>query len=97
MILLVLVRRAFCEMCGGHFDLEPGHEAPAVCPLCGTSDWQFGPESKDSRLIRQGISRAKKRLNPGAKSLKRQKRGRKQWRQFKPKPERESASGNSSN
>jgi hypothetical protein len=86
MILLVVVRRAFCEVCGGYFDLPPGHEVPPICKLCGSFDWLYGPESVDGRLVRQGIKFAEKRLNPGVKSKKRQDRAKAQWRQLKPKP-----------
>jgi hypothetical protein len=86
-ILLVVVRRAWCVTCNGTFDLEPLEIPPARCPLCNSQEWEWGPESSDSRLIRQGIKRLRKRLNPGATSKKRQDRGKKQWRRFKPKPE----------
>jgi hypothetical protein len=47
----------------------------------------WGIESRDSRFIRQGISRLRRKLNPGAKSLKRQEQGKRQYQGFKPKPE----------
>ena len=43
------------------------------------------PEIRDAIYIRKGISKAKRRLNPGAASGKRQNRGKKQWRRFKDK------------
>jgi predicted nucleic acid-binding Zn-ribbon protein len=86
-IVLVIVRRAQCEICSGIFDLEIGEKPPDGCRVCGSTDWLYGPESSDSKYIRQGIKHVKKVLNPGAKSRARQERGRKQWRQFKPKPE----------
>jgi hypothetical protein len=86
-VLICVIRRALCCICEGTFDLEAGEKPPDRCLVCGSPDWEFGPESADSRLIRQGIDRLRKSLNPGAKSRKRQVRGSKQWRQFKPKPE----------
>ena len=85
MIVLVLIRRAVCEVCLDWFDLS-GTLLPEQCPYCGSKDWQYGPEAKDTRLIRMGITKKTKRLNPGTRYLKRREHGKKQWRQFKPKP-----------
>jgi hypothetical protein len=48
-------------------------------------NWETAPEIRDAVYIRKGISKSKKRLNPGAASAARQTRGKKQWRQFKDK------------
>lgn len=85
MIVIIIVRRAVCEVCNGFFDLEFGEDPPAECKLCGSSDWEEAPEIRDAIYIRKGISKAKRRLNPGAASGKRQNRGKKQWRRFKDK------------
>jgi hypothetical protein len=85
-IFVCVVRRAQCMICSGMWDLDAGMEPQEACLWCGSSDWQWGPESRDTRFIRQGISRLRKSLNPGATSKKRQDHGRRQWRQFKPKP-----------
>lgn len=86
-VLVVVVRRALCAVCEGTFDLEAGEAKPEKCPHCRSKDWEWGAASIDSRYIRQGISRERKILNPGATSKRRQDRGKKQWRRFKPKPE----------
>jgi hypothetical protein len=85
MVILVVVRRAHCEICHGFFDLDPGSKLPTECRLCGSFDWLYGPESRDQRFIRQGIKKVKKRLNPGATNQKRQARALKQWNRFKTK------------
>lgn len=86
MIFLAVVRLARCEICTGQWQLEPG-ELPDRCAHCGTTQWQYGPEEKDSRLIRQGIKRLRRTINKGVTSKKRQEHGKRQWRGFKPKPE----------
>lgn len=86
-ILIAVVRRALCAICSGTFDLDAGEEKPERCRHCGSKEWEWGPDSMDSRYIRQGIDRSRKSLNPGATSKKRQDHGRRQWRQFKGKPE----------
>jgi hypothetical protein len=85
MITIVVVRRAFCEVCGKTFDLERDEETPKYCPLCNSYDWEGVKGSQDASLIRKGISKRKRRLNPGAYSRARQQRGKKQWQQFKDK------------
>ena len=93
-ILVVVCRKAWCAICEGMWEIYPDAPAEERCPVCGSLDWMWGPDSRESRMIRQGIMRSKKRLNPGATSLKRREHGRKQWRQFKPKPvESEQAQG----
>lgn len=87
MIVLVIVRRAQCEICSGQFDLSVGEQLPDKCKLCGSLDWMWGVESRESRYIRQGYKKKQKVLDRGATSLKRQERGRRQWQGFKPKPE----------
>ena len=74
-------------MCSEQWDLEPGSETPDKVPALRLCGWEWGPESRDTRYIRQGISRLRTVLNPGAKSRARQERGRKQFKHFKPKPE----------
>jgi hypothetical protein len=86
MIILVIVRRAQCEICSAVWDIEGLEPPPERCPHCQSLIWEFGPEPKDRKYIRQGLAKNPKTLNPGAKSKKRQDHGRKQWRQFKPKP-----------
>jgi len=91
MIVIVVIRRCLCEVCSKTFDLEWGEEPPEKCRVCGSVNWEEAPEVRDATYIRKGISKSKRRLNPGAASRKRQSQGRKQWRQFKPKPVDESA------
>lgn len=83
MIVIVIVRRCFCEICGGSWDLETEEDPPKKCKLCGSVNWEEAPEIKDAIYIRKGIATKKKRLNPGAASRSRQQQGRKQYRQFK--------------
>jgi len=83
MIIIVIVRRAFCEICHKSFDLEFGEDPPANCKLCGSKNWELAPEIRDATYIRKGLATKKKRLNPGATSRARQQQGRKQYRQFK--------------
>lgn len=85
MILLVIVRRCQCEICSGQFDLKAGEELPGECQLCGSLDWLYGVESRESRYIRQGYKTKQKVLDRGATSIKRQERGKRQWRQFRTK------------
>lgn len=85
MVILVVVRRAHCEICHEHWDLPPGSELPRECRFCGSGDWLYGPESRDGRFVRQGIKNKAKRLNPGAKNQKRQERAEKQYQAFKTK------------
>lgn len=83
MILLVIVRRAVCEVCNGTYDLKGDDRPPEVCPLCNADNWLNGKIAKDTAYIRKGMATKKKRKNPGATSAKRQQRGRAQWRQFR--------------
>ena len=85
-IFLAVVRRAWCAICNSLWDIEAGETIPERCPCCASEDWELGPESRESRLIRQGIARQRKSLNPGATSKKRQDHGKRQWRRFAPKP-----------
>lgn len=85
MILLVIVRRAYCEVCHEWWDMGADEKPRERCVFCGSTSWEFGPDPKDSIFIRTGKAHAKKRLNPGAKSRARQEQGLKQWRRFKPK------------
>jgi hypothetical protein len=91
-VYLAIMRIGHCEICNEQFNLWP-QKNPDKCPACGSVDWEWGPECRESIFIRQGIQRARRRLNPGATSKKRQDHGRKQWRQFKPKPEEEKQDG----
>ena len=92
MILLVIVRRAFCEMCGKSFDLQPEEKPPLQCPHCKSLMWMWGPVSEETRSqagvrkIRQGYTKAVKVFDKGARARNRQVRVKAQWRQFKPKP-----------
>ena len=87
MPIFVTIRRVgLCCICNGQFDLQAEEKAPERCVLCGSGDWEFGPESSESRFIRQGITRTRRALNPGATSKKRVDHGKRQYRQFKPKP-----------
>ena len=91
MIIIVIVRRCFCEICNRTFDLEFGEDPPEKCRLCGSQDWEEAPEIRDAMYIRKGISKAKRRLNPGAASRKRQTQGRRQYQSFRSKEEVEAA------
>jgi hypothetical protein len=93
-VYLQVVRKAVCAICEGEWTLEAAEKPDARCRHCGSGDWDLGPESKSSILIRNGISRLRKSINPGATSKKRVDHGKKQYRQFKPKPiEKESVEG----
>lgn len=85
-VYVCVVRRAQCVICTNTWDLQP-EEHPDRCLHCGSADWEWGRESADSRLIRQGISRLRRRLNPGAKSKKRQDRAKAQHQAMQPKME----------
>lgn len=86
MILLLIIRRAHCEMCQGEFDLDPEAKPPIRCRLCHSPYWLYGRPSRESRMIRQGIKRLAKPLErPPSKSLKNQERGLRQWRRFRDK------------
>ena len=86
MIYLRVCRVGFCEICTASFHLEA--EVPERCPVCNSTEWEWGVEPIDGIKVRMGIHRVSRKVNPGAKSLKRQVRGKQQWRQFKPKGER---------
>lgn len=86
-VWIAVIRVAECAICSIQYHIPAGEQIPRNCISCGSPDWEWGPESRDGRFIRQRISRVEKVLNPGATSKKRQLHGRKQWRQFKPKPE----------
>ena len=87
-VRLQLVRLAQCAQCGHEWILGPS-DWPKQCEQCRSVLWLWGPDenSRMSRAIRHGRAKVDKTLNPGAKSLKRRERARKQWRQMKPKPE----------
>ena len=85
MIYLCLCRIGFCEMCTASFYLPPGDELVEECPVCHSSEWLYGVEPLDGVRIRMGIKHVSRPINPGAKSKRRQDRGREQWRQFKGK------------
>jgi hypothetical protein len=67
--------------------LERGEDPPEKCKVCGSLNWEEAPEIRDAIYIRKGITKNKRRLNPGAKSKKRQDQGRRQYQKFRPKPE----------
>lgn len=85
MIYLTLCRIGFCEMCTANFYLPAGDEVVEKCPVCGSSEWLYGVEPLDGVRIRMRIKTVSRKINPGAKSKKRQDRGRNQWRRFKDK------------
>ena len=85
-VFLSVRRVAVCAICNGKWYLE-ANESPEKCVHCGSGDWELGPESRERHLIRQGISRLRRSLNPGATSKKRQDWGKKQYQSFRPKPE----------
>ena len=91
MIVIIIIRRALFEVCNKTFDLEWGEDPPEKCRICGSLNWEEAPEVRDATYIRKGITRAKRRLNPGAASRKRQTQGRKQWQGFRSKEEVEAA------
>jgi hypothetical protein len=97
MIFFVIVRRCFCEICHKMFDLECGEEPPQNCRLCGSRNWEEAPEVRDATYIRKGITKVKKRLNPGAASRKRQVQGRKQYQGFRSKEQVEAAKNKADN
>lgn len=85
-VFIAVVRVAWCCICNEQWYLEAGEKPPEHCKICGTADWMWGPESRDSRFIRMRIKRLAKVKNPGAKSRARQERGRKYAGDFrKPK------------
>lgn len=84
-IYLAIVRVGQCELCSGQFIIE--EDPPKVCPHCNTRVWLYGIAPRESSFIRQGRSFVTKTLNKGVTSAKRVAHGKKQWRQFKPKPE----------
>jgi hypothetical protein len=86
MIVIVVVRRCVCEICFKIFDLEYGEDPPEKCKICGSVNWIEGPTTRDAIYIRKGITKAKRRLNRGAASRKRQQQGKRQWQGFRPKP-----------
>jgi hypothetical protein len=83
-VFISVTRTAQCYFCSEQWVLD-NLEYPEKCAHCGSLDWEYGPTSKDAIWIRQGIKRLRKTLNPGAKSKKRQTRGKSQWRRFKKK------------
>ena len=91
MIVIIIVRRCLCEICGKCFDLERGEYPPEKCKVCGSLNWEEAPEVRDAIYIRKGITKNKRRLNPGAASRKRQTQGRKQWQGFRSKEQVEAA------
>lgn len=88
-VYIVVTRIAQCAVCRNQWDLKAGEDYPETCLHCGSRDWMWGPEPQQSSEIRQGISRLRRRLNPGATSKKRQDHGRKQWTKFLSKEEYE--------
>ena len=91
MIVIIVVRRCYCEIGAHYFDLEWGEDPPENCRICGSLNWEAAPETRDAIYIRKGITKAKRRLNPGAASRKRQTQGRKQYQAFKSKEQIEAA------
>lgn len=89
-IYLIIARRATCEICRVEWYLEPG-EMPERCFNCNSADWEWGKGSRAALAIRQGRTRKRKVLNPGATSLARQQHGKKQWRRFRTKEEDDAA------
>lgn len=86
MIFVDIVRRCVCAVCGGDWIIGPGAEPDERCLHCGSYDWMWGPDNEESRLIRLGINRLRKSLNPGTKkTLKQLKHTRSQWRSFRKK------------
>lgn len=84
-VYVMVVRKAVCLICNGSWLLEGEEKAPERCQICASADWELGRESRATTIIRQGLLRQQKALNPGATSLKRREHGRRQFRQFKPK------------
>ena len=67
MIVIIIVRRGLCEICGKWWDLEFGEDPPETCNLCGSRNWEQPQEVRDATYIRKGITKAKRRLNPGSR------------------------------
>jgi len=86
MIFVRVVRQAVCVICEQSWILEPLKKPPEKCVHCGSGDWEFGPTGEATRRIRKGLVKPKS-LTPGATSKKRQDWGKRQWRQFRPRPE----------
>lgn len=89
MILVVVVRRAVCEQCGGSFDLEPNEVPPDKCRICDSWNWLNGNQNWSQSKSRHGYATRKRNLNPGRKSLKRQLRAKAQYQGLKTKEELE--------
>ena len=85
LLLLALAARSVGQP-KASFYLTAGVEIPKECPVCHSTEWEWGVEPLDGVRVRMQIRSRSKAINPGSKSLKRQERGRQQWRQFKPKP-----------
>lgn len=85
MIYLALVRVAICEICSGEMHLPGGEYLPDRCVHCGSPYWQYGTQPTDGIRVRTGNAHAETTVNPGAKSLNRRERARRQWQHLKPK------------
>jgi hypothetical protein len=96
-VWIAIIRVAECVICQTQYHLPLNEWPPENCIQCGSSDWEWGAESRDSRFIRQRISRVERVLNPGVTSKKRQLWGKKQWQGFKPKPPEVKKNGDDSN
>lgn len=87
-IYLAFVRTGQCEICQGQFIIPDPRAIPERCIHCGSTMWLYGLRTnRGSLFIRKGMVKETKVLNKGVTSAKRQAWGKKQFRQFKPKPE----------
>lgn len=86
-VFVKVIRLAECAICYGRWRIDNMGE-PDTCAHCGSPDWMWGVESHDVRLIRQGVSRLRRRLNPGAKSKARQDRAKAQGQAMQPRVEK---------
>ena len=66
MIVIIVIRRCFCEVCNRTFDLEWREDPPEKCKVCGSLNWEEAPEVRDAIYLRKGITKKQRRINPGA-------------------------------
>jgi hypothetical protein len=86
MIYLKIVRMAHCEHCGKEWQIADPDNIPVECRYCTAPIWLEGAVDQKQIRVRHGHTKRKKNLNPGAAHRNRQIHGKKQYRQFKPKP-----------
>lgn len=75
-VFLCVTRKAQCVVCLAIWELEG--DLPYKCPSCGSPSWLWGPDNREGRWIRQELKKNERKINPGARSLKRQARAKAQ-------------------